>query len=501
MASATSNGSVFDGSAKAGGLLLSAFRNGHTEAIQWVELPVGDLIVTVAADALKGPLGDRAGIRLPVTYEEAVEICRELGCVMPTQEICDAMYARAEARLDHVPLVIKASDSAKMCNCEFVLKFHDRVEKQLAKLGPPPGCLAFGAWKLWILHTRIAEKGAVNYGFWNLKTRKPVQTVGARHDPKHYDYSQLLQPVKRMARHATTGAEVDLLDHFGTQGRIPEQYLSAYRPVAPTKPGAGDLLAVLTAAGLRVVPATGWEKRGKSGFTPEGILLHHTAGPKKGDAPCLTLCIQGGPGVSGPLCHILVARSGAVHLIAAKKANHAGKGAREVLDRIRADEAQVGDAKDHGYRDALIGNAYFYGIEVENSGKPGDEYPQAQIDALVQVCAALCDAHGWSENRVVHHRQWTTRKVDMSYRGDITGAVREALVALKEGRLARIARSAPVSAADPGQEKAVRSKRSKQLAEGGAPASKRAPATEGAKSSRSGAGPKSRAKPTAEEQR
>jgi len=423
--------------------LLSAFRAGQTEELTWVDVPVGDLIITVACDAMKGPLGDRTGVRLPVTYEEAVAICRELGCVMPTQAICDAMYTQAKARLDHVPLVRTAADSAKMCNCEFVLRFHDRVEKQLLGIGPSPGDLVFGAWKLWILHPRIVEKGAVNYGFWNLETRKPVQSVGGRHDAKHYDYSQLLQPVKRMARDARTGAVVDLLDHLGHQARIPPKYLSAYRP-AETKPSAPvDLLAAATNAGVRVVPADGWQKRGRSGFKPEGIMVHHTAGPRKGDAPCLKLCIHGRPALSGPLCNIVIARSGAVHLIAARKANHAGKGARQVLDSIRSDQPVERDARDNAYRDAEIGNAYFYGIEVENSGAPDEAYPEPQIEALVKVCAALCNAHGWSANRVVHHRQWTSRKVDMSYRGDLTGAVREAMRQMEE-------QCSPLRAADRG---------------------------------------------------
>jgi hypothetical protein len=216
---------------KVGGLLLAAFREGQTDEIHWTDVTVDGMIVTVASDAVKAPLNGRPGVRLPVSYEEAITICTALGCISPTQKICDAMFAQAKAQLGAIPLVLKASDTNKMGTVEFVLKFHDRAEKALAPLGLAPGDLVFGAWKLWLLHPRIVERGAVNYGFWD-KTRKPVkviQTPGGQHDAKHYDYSQLLVPVKRMARKADTGEPVDLLDYIAKRDKVPARCLEPYK--------------------------------------------------------------------------------------------------------------------------------------------------------------------------------------------------------------------------------------------------------------------------------
>jgi hypothetical protein len=423
---------------KAGGLLLEAFKAGKIEEIRWTEIKVGDLVITVAEDALKAKLGDREGVRLPVTYLETLAICRELDCIAPTQAICDAVFAQAKAQLTLVPLVRTAADSMKMTTTEFTLRFNDGVERQLASCDRSQGGLIAGAWKYWILHPRIVEKGAVNYGFWDKSKRPPcpVQNVGARHDAGHYDYSQLLQPVKRKARKASTGEEVDLLDYFVQHDRIPAAYIERFKPGAAdheitsfAEPEGAEvnLLEVLTAAGVNVKAADGWEKRGRPGFQPKGIMLHHTAGPRGGDAPTLALCISGRPDLSGPLCHIVLGRSGTAHLIAANVANHAGPGAAEVLDRVVRDEPVTGNANVNCYKDSQSGNAFFYGIEVENAGVQGDPYPQAQIDALVDICAALCSAHGWTSNRIVHHRQWTARKIDMSYRGDIPGLVAQKL--------------------------------------------------------------------------
>jgi N-acetylmuramoyl-L-alanine amidase len=430
------------GSSRSGGLLLAAFRAGQTEEINWTEVTVGDLVITVAADAMKATLNGRSGVRLPVSYADTVTICRELGCVAPTQAMCDAMFAQARSQLALVALVRTAADSTKLATVDFSLRFDDGVHKQLAAIVPPAPGLVFGAWKLWILHPRIAEKGAVNYGFWD-KTRKPprpVQTVGGQHDANHSDYSQVLQPVKRMARDARTGAEVDLLEYIEKHDRVPARYLDVYDTAKPSsggtirdlpgEPTPVNLLDTLTYAGIDVVPHDGWETRGRKGFAPIGILVHHTAVASRRDAPTLDPCINGRKDAKnpqndlpGPLSHILLSRSGKAHVIAANVANHAGKGAQEVLDLIRRDEPVTGNAIKNKYRDAVSGNDALYGIEVENAGTRGDPYPPEQILALAKICAALCHAHGWTANRVVHHRQWTARKYDMSYDGDVPGLV------------------------------------------------------------------------------
>jgi hypothetical protein len=153
-------------------------------------------------------------------------------------------------------------------------------------------------------------------------------------------------------------------------------------------------------------------------------MLHHTASPKSGDAPTLNVCKNGRPNLPGPLCQIVLGRSGKAYVLAANRCNHAGDGAQQVLDRVKKDEPVIGNAVTNKYADVkgLSGNGYFYGIEVENTGT-GEDYPDAQIQALAKICAAICTWRGWTANRVIHHRQWTIRKVDMSYKGDMPSMV------------------------------------------------------------------------------
>lgn len=222
------------GSLNATGPLLTAFIARQTEGILWTEVTLGDLVITVASDAMKAAVGDRRGVRLPVSYQEAVFICAALGCVAPTKAMCDAMFAQAKAQLSFVGF---RKTAARMIMDDFVLEFAEGVEKQLAGLDLSPGDLVFGAWKLWILHRRLVEKGAVNYGFWDKHKHPPapIQTVGGRHDAMYHDYSQLLQPVKRGAR-KTTGEPVDLLDYIAAHDHVPARYLDPYRKTPPPWP-------------------------------------------------------------------------------------------------------------------------------------------------------------------------------------------------------------------------------------------------------------------------
>jgi hypothetical protein len=133
--------------------------------------------------------------------------------------------------------------------------------------------------------------------------------------------------------------------------------------------------------------------------------------------------LHGRPGIPGPLANLYVSRDGRVHVLAAGRANHFGPGAREVYERTLRDRAPLGDAARLGLRDSVVGNGVYVGIEVENYGTAADHYPRVQIDHLERACAAICERRHWTANRCVQHREWTRRKLDMSYRGPLRQAV------------------------------------------------------------------------------
>ena len=152
----------------------------------------------------------------------------------------------------------------------------------------------------------------------------------------------------------------------------------------------------LRAAGLQV---TEHHIPGRPGvWAPTGVLMHHTAGPASGDAPSLWVCVNGREGIPGPLCQLLIARSGEVHLISEGRANHAGKGSGLTGEGVPTDQ----------------GNARLWGIEVESTGTAPD-WPQAQWDAAHKAASVLLAGMGAGPDRLWRHRDYTPRKVDTVY--------------------------------------------------------------------------------------
>lgn len=181
--------------------------------------------------------------------------------------------------------------------------------------------------------------------------------------------------------------------------------------------------------GVRVVETRGWRSRGRPySFAPVGILNHHTVSQpsSRTPVPSLNVVTSGRSDLPGPLSQLLEGRDAVMYVIAAGNANHAGMGDRRVLDRVLADLAPRGDARTWATRDDLLGNPFLIGIEVENNGT-GEPYSDAMIDALAATNAALADARGWTPARSIHHREWTPRKIDMSYRGPLRDKIADAM--------------------------------------------------------------------------
>lgn len=81
--------------------------------------------------------------------------------------------------------------------------------------------------------------------------------------------------------------------------------------------------------GLDVHTVSGWSTRGSSSFAPTISLSHWIAGPRgvaEGRRPMLNLVTVGRSGLPGPLCNDYMGRSGECVLVAAGRANHAGRG-------------------------------------------------------------------------------------------------------------------------------------------------------------------------------
>ncbi|MER5388384.1 N-acetylmuramoyl-L-alanine amidase [Saccharopolyspora sp. NPDC002686] len=134
------------------------------------------------------------------------------------------------------------------------------------------------------------------------------------------------------------------------------------------------LADVLRAVGLPVVETDGWKTRTAGGAQPRpvGVLEHHTATPASyaRPAPTVQMCIDGRPDLDGPLCHGVIGYDGTVHVIAAGRANHAGK------------------ARASGPNPAGDGNTLYVGFEWDYQGVNQGPSPE-QYDAAVRATRAV----------------------------------------------------------------------------------------------------------------
>ncbi|WP_030236735.1 N-acetylmuramoyl-L-alanine amidase [Streptomyces sp. NRRL S-350] len=175
---------------------------------------------------------------------------------------------------------------------------------------------------------------------------------------------------------------------------------------------ADRFLAALRDEGLDVVEGPSWRTWNRNAKGPwgpvNGVVIHHSV--TRGTDQTVQMCHDGYEGLPGPLCHGVIAKSGVVYLIGYGRTNHAGLGDPAVLDAVIAQRSLPVDTVA-----TVDGNRHFYGFECENLGDGRDPWPEAQLDAIVKVSAALCRAHGWNAASVIGHKEWQPGKIDPSF--------------------------------------------------------------------------------------
>jgi N-acetyl-anhydromuramyl-L-alanine amidase AmpD len=158
------------------------------------------------------------------------------------------------------------------------------------------------------------------------------------------------------------------------------------------------LADVLRAAGCKVEERPGWKNAGRAEMgTVKGVLLHHTAGSLKGNAPSLALVEKGRSDLPGPLSHLVLGRDGTFYVVAAGRCNHAGAGS---------------------WQGVTAGNSSFIGIEAENAGTGVDPWPEVQMEAYARGVAAILKHIGADDVMAAGHKEYALprgRKIDPSF--------------------------------------------------------------------------------------
>lgn len=174
--------------------------------------------------------------------------------------------------------------------------------------------------------------------------------------------------------------------------------------------GRTTYVAALRSEGCRVLEHARWSNVDRPGpWEPRGVMVHHT-GPPVDVETMLGILRRGRPDLPGPLCHAGGRPNGIIDLVGWFDANHAGAGDPRVLEAVILDDRPPPAPRPGA--DKVDGNMAFYGLELIHAGHPRAPFPDAQVEAAVRYCAALCRAHRWTANSVIYHKGWTTRKVD-----------------------------------------------------------------------------------------
>lgn len=177
-----------------------------------------------------------------------------------------------------------------------------------------------------------------------------------------------------------------------------------------------DLARIFTSAGVPFVEVGDWRSRVRPGtFTPEGVLVHHTA--TTGFDGTLKVARDGREDLNGPLYNVLVAK-GRCYLLSAGRANHAGTGAAEALANLRVGRVPKGTARQMGYADdpGTVGNGLLVGFGVLSPGKPSVDLAQEDWVVVAKASAAILRyLKRPTVARVIGHAEWTRRKVDPEF--------------------------------------------------------------------------------------
>jgi N-acetylmuramoyl-L-alanine amidase len=165
----------------------------------------------------------------------------------------------------------------------------------------------------------------------------------------------------------------------------------------------------LRAAGLVVIEYDGWQNRARSsgGYAagrPWGVMWHHTASQTSPANDASYMC-HGSD--DRPIANLLIARDGAVWVLAAGATNTNGKGGPWSWSRGTVPVDSM--------------NVYAVGMEIANGGT-GETYPQSQIDAAFGASVAIVRRLQLDDGDCCQHVDYApTRKIDPATAGAVQG--------------------------------------------------------------------------------
>ena len=146
-------------------------------------------------------------VRVPMGLPAAVRVAEELGFVLPTPKMVDAIYSQADIRLAPSPM----KPTSQMESTAYFVEHDATVDKQGKKSRAALGDLTAGQKKDIVLTTRLRTKtGRVAIYGWHRTNGKPIQPLSTVHGAQYADYSHGVRLISQTA--FINGKPVNLKD-------------------------------------------------------------------------------------------------------------------------------------------------------------------------------------------------------------------------------------------------------------------------------------------------
>lgn len=167
------------------------------------------------------------------------------------------------------------------------------------------------------------------------------------------------------------------------------------------------------ALGDRLKTLSGWQDSGHGDFADiRGVMVHHT-GNSRESAQSIR---NGRPDLAGPLSNLHIGPDGTVTIVAVGVCWHAGRGSYPWLPTDNANQHMIGI------------ECAWPDIAANGSYNPAQKWPDKQIIAMRDTCAALVQKLGFDASRVIGHKEyagaaqgkWDPGNIDMNwFRGEV----------------------------------------------------------------------------------
>lgn len=155
------------------------------------------VLVTICVMPEYLAVGDnRDFVRVPMGLGAAARIASELGFLLPTPKMVDAIYNHAQVRLK--PRLMKPT--AQMVSTDYLLKHDQMIDTQRAKTPSGLSALTSGQKKDIVLTNRLRSKpGRVAIYGWHQQNGRPIQPLSTVHGADYADYSHGVRLVSQTA--------------------------------------------------------------------------------------------------------------------------------------------------------------------------------------------------------------------------------------------------------------------------------------------------------------